>query len=36
MPTLGQFAGCGISALVVLLFGTFIFKKKQDKFIYNV
>lgn len=36
MPTIGQFAGCGISAIVILLFGIFIFRKKQDKFIYYV
>lgn len=35
-PPLGQFAGCGISALVIFLVGIFIFKKKQDKFIYYV
>lgn len=35
-PTIGQWAGCGISALIVLLFGIYIFKKKQDKFIYYV
>lgn len=35
-PTLGQFAGCGVSALIILLLGIFIFKKKQDKFIYYV
>ena len=35
-PTLGQFAGCGVSALIIFLFGIFIFKKKQDKFIYYV
>lgn len=35
-PTIGQFAGCGVSALIVLLFGVFIFRKKQDKFIYYV
>ncbi|MDD4718577.1 MAG: ABC transporter permease [Bacilli bacterium] len=36
MPTVGQFAGCGVSAIVVLLLGIFIFRKKQDKFIYYV
>lgn len=35
-PTLGQFAGCGASALIIFLLGIFIFKKKQDKFIYYV
>lgn len=35
-PTLSQFAGCGVSALIILLLGIFIFKKKQDKFIYYV
>lgn len=35
-PTLGQFAGCAVSALVVFFLGIFIFKKKQDKFIYYV
>ena len=33
-PTVGQFAGCGVSAVVVLFIGAVIFKKKQDKFIY--
>lgn len=36
MPTVGQWAGCGVSAIIVLLFGIFIFRKKQDKFIYYV
>ncbi|MDD2518484.1 MAG: ABC transporter permease [Bacilli bacterium] len=36
MPTLGQWAGCGVSAVVVLIFGIYIFRKKQDKFIYYV
>ncbi len=35
-PTLGQFAGCAVSALIVFFLGIFIFKKKQDKFIYYV
>ena len=35
-PTIGQFAGCGISAVLVLLLGCFVFKKNQDKFIYYV
>ena len=35
-PTLGQFAGCAISAIIIFLLGIFIFKKKQDKFIYYV
>ena len=35
-PTIGQFAGCAVSSLLVILFGIFIFKKKQDKFIYYV
>ena len=35
-PTIGQFAGCGISCLVTLLIGALVFKKKQDKFIYYV
>ena len=30
-PTLGQFAGCFISALVVFVIGIVVFKKKQDK-----
>ena len=33
-PTLGQFLGCGISALVVLVIGLLVFRSKQDKFIY--
>lgn len=35
-PTAMQFVGCGVSSLVVLLFGIVIFKKNQDKFIYYV
>lgn len=35
-PTLGQFAGCLVSALVVFIIGVVLFKKKQDKFIYYV
>ncbi|MDD2409542.1 MAG: ABC transporter permease [Bacilli bacterium] len=36
IPTIGQWAGCGVSAVVVLIFGIYIFRKKQDKFIYYV
>lgn len=36
IPTIGQWAGCGVSAVMVLLFGIYIFRKKQDKFIYYV
>ena len=35
-PTLWQFVGCGISSAIVLIFGMFLFKKNQDKFIYYV
>lgn len=35
-PTLGQFAGCGISALAIFIIGVFVFRKNQDKFIYYV
>lgn len=35
-PTLGQFAGCAISALIIFFLGIIIFKKNQDKFIYYV
>ncbi len=35
-PTLGQFAGCLVSALLVFFIGIFTFKKNQDKFIYYV
>ncbi len=35
-PTLGQFAACLISALLVFFIGIFVFKKNQDKFIYYV
>lgn len=35
-PTVGQFAGCGVSAVVIFLIGCFLFKKNQDKFIYYV
>lgn len=36
MPTAGQFAGCAVASIVTLLIGAFVFKKKQDKFIYYV
>lgn len=36
VPTLGQFAGCAVSAIGVLLLGIFVFRKKQDRFIYYV
>ena len=35
-PTLGQFAGCAISAITVFILGIVVFKKNQDKFIYYV
>jgi ABC-type polysaccharide/polyol phosphate export permease len=35
-PTLGQFAGCLVSALLTFILGIVIFKKNQDKFIYYV
>lgn len=35
-PTIGQFLGCGLSAIVVLIIGIYAFKKNQDKFIYYV
>lgn len=35
-PTIGQFAGCFVSALTVFLIGVIVFKKNQDKFIYYV
>lgn len=35
-PTIGQFAGCFVSAVIVFIFGCVLFKKKQDKFIYYV
>ena len=35
-PSVVQFVGCGVASLIVFLFGIFIFKKKQDKFIYYV
>lgn len=35
-PTIGQFLGCGISALVIFVIGCILFKKKQNKFIYYV
>lgn len=35
-PTFGQFAGCLVSSLTVFLLGIYVFKKKQDKFIYYV
>ena len=36
MPSAHSFAICGLSALVTLVIGLFVFKKKQDKFIYYV
>ncbi len=36
MPSGFTFAVCGLSALIVLAIGLFVFKKKQDKFIYYV
>ena len=35
-PTIGQFAGCFVSAIVIFFIGIFVFKKNQDKFIYYV
>ena len=35
-PTIAQFAGCFISAVLVFVIGVFVFKKNQDKFIYYV
>lgn len=35
-PTLGQFAGCAVSGIIVFILGAIIFKKNQDKFIYYV
>ena len=34
MPSLMQFAGCAVSALLVLCIGSLVFKKTQNKFIY--
>ncbi len=36
MPTIGQFAGCGVSAIIIFVLGVFIFRKYQDQFIYYV
>ena len=36
MPTVENFIGCFLWAIVSLVFGAFIFKKSQDKFIYYV
>lgn len=35
-PTIGQFAGCGVSAGLIFIIGCILFKKNQDKFIYYV
>lgn len=35
-PTLGQFAGCAVSALIIFILGIVVFKKNQDKFIYYI
>lgn len=34
MPNLNSFLICGLSSIVVLFVGMFVFKKNQDKFIY--
>lgn len=36
MPSIESWAACFISSVLVLVFGVFLFKKKQDKFIYYV
>ena len=36
VPTAGQFLGCAVSAIVVLLLGVLIFKRNQDKFILHI
>jgi len=35
-PSLMQFLACGLSSVVILIVGLFVFKKNQDKFIYYV
>ena len=35
-PTAGQFIACFVSAVLVLLLGTVVFKKNQDKFVYYI
>lgn len=35
-PTVGQFAGCLVSSIVIFLIGIVVFRKNQDKFIYYV
>ena len=35
-PTIGQFAGCAVSSIVIFIIGVILFKKNQDKFIYYV
>ncbi|MEG1821082.1 MAG: ABC transporter permease, partial [Malacoplasma sp.] len=35
-PTIGQFIMSGGTALIVLFIGLYVFKKKQDKFIYYI
>ncbi len=36
MPSIESWVACFISSVLVLAFGVFLFKKKQDKFIYYV
>ena len=36
IPDLSSFIWCGVSGIVVCLIGCFVFKSKQDKFIYYV
>ena len=36
MPSASSFIACGVSAIIVLIIGLFVFKKNQDKFIYYV
>lgn len=36
LPSLSNWIGCGLSAIIVFAVGSYIFKKNQDKFIYYV
>ena len=35
-PEMNQYLSCSISAVLMLMIGSFIFKKTQDKFILNL
>jgi ABC-2 type transport system permease protein len=36
MPSLNSFIMCALSSIIILILGVFVFRKKQDQFIYYV